>query len=50
MAKGIQGVFDNRQAINQQKLIYGIFKFYNLGLKEFIEASDVYNESFKTYA
>ncbi len=38
MAKGIQGVFDNRQAINQQKLIYGIFKFYNLGLKEFIEA------------
>lgn len=38
MAKGIQGVFDNRSAINQQKLIYGIFKFYYLGLKDFVEA------------
>ena len=38
MAKGIQGAFDNRSAINKQQLIYAIFKFYYSSLKEFIDA------------
>lgn len=38
IAKGIQGAFDNRIAIKNQLLIYSVYKFYYLGLQDFIEA------------
>ena len=38
VAKGIQGIFDDKKAIYQQQLIYAVIKAYYFGLREFLEA------------
>lgn len=38
LAKGFEGVFDDKATIHEQILIYSIFMFYYKGLKDFIES------------